>query len=51
MTHFSAVDLGDGGYELSLMDIETYYTLAKFNNKFYYGNEEIVIREESYDAW
>ena len=49
MSYFLAVDLGDGDYKLSLTDFEMYYTLANVNsiNKFYYGNEEIVIPEES----
>jgi len=48
---FPAVDLGDGDYELGLMDFEMYCTLTNVystNNKFYYGNEKII-SEGSYE--
>ena len=52
VSYFPAVDLGDGDYGLGLTDFKIYYTLGNVNStnkKFYYGNEEIVIPEESYE--
>jgi len=50
VSYFSAVDLSD--YELGLTDFETYLYSSPCNvnstNKFYYGNEKIVIPEGSY---
>jgi len=53
MSYLPAVDLGNGDYELDLMDFETYYILANINSTnifimFYFGNEEIVIPKGSY---
>jgi len=52
MSYFPAVDLDNGDYELVLTDFEMYYILYianinSTNNKFYYGNKEIVIPERS----
>jgi len=41
---FPAVNLGDGNYELGLTLKRTLANVNS-NNKFYYGNEEIVIPE------
>jgi len=50
---FAAVHLSDGGYELDLMDFETYQTISNvnsLNNKFYFDEDDkkIVILEGSY---
>jgi len=50
---FVAVHLSDGGYELDLMDFETYQTISNvnsLNNKFYFDEDDkkIVILEGSY---
>jgi len=52
VSYFPATDLSDGDYELGLTNFEMYCTLANVNstnNKFYYGNEEIVIPKGSYE--
>ena len=52
VSYFLVVDLGDGDYELGLTDFTKRTILANVNstnNKFYYGNEEIVILEELYE--
>jgi len=46
--------MGDGNYEVSLTDFETYYTIpnvTSLNNKFYYdkSDKEVVIPEGSYE--
>jgi len=48
VSYFLAIDLGD--CELDLTDFEMYYSHCNsINNKFYYGNDEIVIPEGSYE--
>jgi len=54
VNYFPAVDLSDGDYELSLTDIETYYTIPNVNSlnkKFYFDKDdkEIVIPRGSYE--
>ena len=49
--YFSAVDLSDGDYKLSLTDFETYHMISNvnsLNNKFFF-DKEIVIAEGSYE--
>lgn len=53
-TYFPAIDLSDDGYELGLMNFETYNTISNVNasnNKFYFDNDdvEITIPEGSYE--
>jgi len=51
VSYFSAVDLSDDDYELSLTDFETFYILANVNstnNKF--GNEKIVPKHHTNSA-
>lgn len=54
VNYFPAIDLNDDGYELGLMDFETYHTIPNVNssnNKFYFdkNDTEITIPEGSYE--